>query len=83
MAKQIQPKIQCSICFEYHDRIKMVQVNPCNHEFCRECIGEWWYDCNKNSCPMCRRKCKNKKGDETYFSSDKQLQALAKMIGAF
>lgn len=46
---------QCSICLELvkKEPIKL----PCNHQFHRDCINQWYHTFNqqnRNKCPICR-----------------------------
>jgi hypothetical protein len=56
----------CPICLEYiyinfgnNELIKEIAVFPCKHNFCTECIREWFRVCVNNcsnlKCPVCRR----------------------------
>ena len=43
----------CSICLSEMNKNKMISLETCKHNFCKNCIKEW----NKcsNTCPMCRQ----------------------------
>ena len=51
---------ECSICWESlqgsgssHDSPPVVRL-PCTHAFHLLCIGRWFVDCERSSCPTCR-----------------------------
>jgi hypothetical protein len=49
---------ECSVCLEVIGARPGNHVNTeCGHKFCKECIDNW-FDCGKNSCPMCRAEIK-------------------------
>lgn len=50
LKKDINPELQCQICFE--NRLDIV-LNPCGHMFCNKCFGD-----NKN-CFNCRKEVTN------------------------
>jgi hypothetical protein len=41
----------CAVCLDTTE-LRFVRKLPCNHVFCRPCIGAWLK--NNNSCPTCR-----------------------------
>ena len=44
-------KQECVICFElFTEQYKL----PCNHTFCDMCIIQWLFQCQQNSCPICK-----------------------------
>ena len=55
--KVIQTKMQltCAICYDDIDTI--VNIDSCDHIFCRDCITKWARE-KTNTCPCCRRKIK-------------------------
>ena len=36
--RNIQPKVKCGICMENHHGDQIIPLDPCRHEFCRDCI---------------------------------------------
>lgn len=40
----------CPVCYE---SFNVMQVTPCNHTFCRNCLRNWTTE--HSSCPMCRQ----------------------------
>ena len=42
----------CSICLI--DNILDVSILDCGHQYCKNCIDEW-FNKGKNSCPICRK----------------------------
>lgn len=42
----------CGICHE-NTMLNKMRTNGCEHEFCKNCILEWWKE--KNWCPQCQR----------------------------
>ncbi|CAH1268140.1 TRIM2 [Branchiostoma lanceolatum] len=46
--------LMCQICFEdYHEP----KVLPCQHTFCKKCLGKMVAKMGKLTCPNCRREC--------------------------
>lgn len=74
-------KDRCAICLD--NKTTTFAVIPCNHEFCDPCIFEWLE--KSQTCPLCRCKVDKvfmKKCRDSYFGSDRDLFALATLIGA-
>jgi hypothetical protein len=46
-------QLTCSIC--YDDIETTVNIDSCDHIFCRDCITKWARE-KTNTCPCCRRK---------------------------
>lgn len=44
----------CSICLQ-NDRTQMARINECQHQFCEECLREWYKKpARVFNCPLCR-----------------------------
>ena len=70
----------CSICLD--NKTTIFSVIPCGHEFCDSCIFEWLEQ--HKTCPLCRcnvNKTLMTKCRDSYFGGDKNLLALAMLIG--
>jgi len=52
----------CSICLI--DNILDVSILDCGHQYCKNCIDEW-FNKGKNSCPICRK-------DILYFKNNNE-----------
>lgn len=63
----------CPICFE--DK-SLYKISDCGHKFCDTCNQE----CRSVllNCPICRQSIKR---DPSYFSFDKELSKMSKIIG--
>lgn len=46
--------MDCSICFESVQASCEFETS-CRHIFHKSCMSEWIVQCDKNTCPMCRR----------------------------
>lgn len=75
--------VECPICF---DSVHIPScIKPCDHMFCHKCISKWLKRCS--NCPLCRTKCDMDKfkieRDPVcgYFSSDKELYMLTRIMG--
>uniref|UniRef100_A0A8C4T1T0 E3 ubiquitin-protein ligase TRIM47-like n=1 Tax=Erpetoichthys calabaricus TaxID=27687 RepID=A0A8C4T1T0_ERPCA len=42
----------CSVCLEV---LRNPVTLPCGHNYCTECIQEYWDQCGVHSCPQCRQ----------------------------
>lgn len=56
-AKRCSGDIKCEICLE--DKKFGVKTKCCDSSFCRKCISNWLGH-YKNSCPVCKTRCKPK-----------------------
>ncbi|XP_028851171.1 E3 ubiquitin-protein ligase TRIM39-like [Denticeps clupeoides] len=47
-----EEQLQCSICLDvFTDPVS----TPCGHNFCMGCIKEYWDNCSKTQCPVCKK----------------------------
>ncbi|XP_028851193.1 E3 ubiquitin-protein ligase TRIM39-like [Denticeps clupeoides] len=46
-----EEQLRCSICLDvFTDPVS----TPCGHNFCMGCIKEYWDNCSKTQCPVCK-----------------------------
>nr|XP_014353340.1 PREDICTED: E3 ubiquitin-protein ligase TRIM39-like [Latimeria chalumnae] len=47
----LEEEMNCSVCQEL---FKDPVITKCGHNFCRECVCEYWKEKTSQSCPICR-----------------------------
>ena len=60
--KEIDEKIECSVCKDEYEMDEEVKIMPCKHMFHKDCLDPWLK--LRNTCPVCRYSLKSQKEKE-------------------
>ena len=63
------PDLSCSVCLNEKIENENLCNTNCNHNFCKECIGDWLNQ-GKNTCPICRTVLKS------YMNHDQETKLI-------